>query len=131
MGIPTLIDIDGKTHVTAQAKADILCNHVESQYQHTGDTDLPNMSQSCIPKLTIGVEGVNRCLQAINPYKACGPGEIPSRIYHDYAHELAPMLRCIYQQSYNEGQVPDDWKSATMCAVHKKGLHLMPKTTDR
>ena len=124
MGIPTLIDIDGKTHVTPQAKAEILCNHFESQYQHTGDTDLPNISPSphpCIPKLTIGLEGVKRCLQAINPNKACGPDEIPARIYHDYAHELAPMLRCIYQQSYNEGQVPDDWKSATVCAVHKKG----------
>ena len=124
MGIPTLIDIDGKTHVTPQAKAERLCNHFESQYQHTGDTDLPNISPSphpCIPKLTIGLEGVKRCLQAINPNKACGPDEIPARIYHDYAHELAPMLRCIYQQSYNEGQVPDDWKSATVCAVQKKG----------
>ena len=124
MGIPTLIDIDGKTHVTPQAKAERLCNHFESQYQHTGDTDLPNISPSphpCIPKLTIGLDGVKRCLQAIHPNKACGPDEIPARIYHDYAHELAPMLRCIYQQSYNEGQVPDDWKSATVCAVHKKG----------
>ena len=59
--IPTLIDTDGKTHVTAQAKAERLSNHFESQYQHIGDTDLPNISQSphpCIPKLTIGFEAV-------------------------------------------------------------------------
>ena len=66
------------------------------------------------------------------PQKACGPDEIPARIYHDYSHELAPMLRCIYTNSLTTRAMSQMIGKVQQCVPYiKKGLHLMPKTTDQ
>jgi len=125
LGIPTLVDSDGSTHVTLKAKSERLNNHFQSQFVSNDDNEplpsLPTSPHPSICNLRIGLEGVEKQLRDINPNKACGPDEIPARLYRDYAPELAPMLQCIFQKSYNHGIVPDDWKRATVTAIHKKG----------
>ncbi len=122
MGIPTLVD-DSNIHVSDSAKAEALNSHFQAQFtQERGD--IPEMPESPYPSLenlTVGLEGVVRQLKNVNPNKATGPDELPARIFHDYAEELAPMLRFIYQQFYDMGTIPDDWKHATVSAIHKKG----------
>ena len=51
--------------------------------------------------------------------------------FHYMMHTSGSISLHDDQQCYNEGQVPDGRKSATVCAVHKKGLHRMPKCTDQ
>jgi len=125
IGIPTLVDDDGSTHVTLNAKAERLNVHFKSQFVDTDSNDplpsLPNSPHPSIGRLRIGLEGVEKQLRDIKPNKACGPDEIPARLYRDYATELSPMLRYIFQKSYDDGLVPDDWKNATVTAIHKKG----------
>ena len=45
--------------------------------------------------------GVEKQLQQLNPTKASGPDEIPPRLLKLIAHEIAPALSFLYQQSYN------------------------------
>ncbi len=127
LGIPTLVENE-QLHVTDKAKASALNSHFKAQFtQERGD--IPPLQTSDFPAispLTVGLEGVIKQLKAVNPNKASGPDELPSRIYHDYAEELAPMLQFIFQQSYDEGTIPDDWKKATVSAVHKKGSTSSP-----
>ena len=37
------------------------------------------------------------------------------------ANELAPLLTAIYQKSFDFGEVPEDWRSANITPVFKKG----------
>ena len=66
-------------------------------------------------------QGVRKLLQKINPRKACSPDMIPAKILQDLADETAPLLASIFQRSFDCGEVPDDWRSANITPVFKKG----------
>ena len=66
-------------------------------------------------------EGVRKLLRKLNPHKASGPDLIPARILKDMADEISPLLTIIFQRSFDCGKVPDDWRSANITPVFKKG----------
>jgi hypothetical protein len=76
--------------------------------------------------LSIGLEGVAKQFNNINPAKASGPDEIPARLLKTVANEIAPVMQCLFQQSYDQGVLPDDWKNALVTALHKKGSKSDP-----
>ena len=49
------------------------------------------------------------------------PDGIYPRVMRELADEFAKPLSIIYQQSWLTGEVPDDWKLASMARIHKKG----------
>ena len=44
----------------------------------------------------------------------------------ELAHEMAEPLRRIFNRSLNEGEVPEDWKTATVTPIYKKGAKSNP-----
>ena len=60
-------------------------------------------------------------LQALKPNKSPGPDYISSRILQVCANELAPSITVLLNKSFSTGAVPDDWKSADISSIHKKG----------
>ena len=71
--------------------------------------------------LNISEEGVRKLLKNIKLHKATGPDEIPAKVLHDFADELLPILRCIFQLSLDSGTIPNDRRSASIVPVFKKG----------
>ena len=49
------------------------------------------------------------------------PDGIHPRLMRELADELAKLLSIIYQQSWLTGEVPDDWKLASVTPIHRKG----------
>jgi hypothetical protein len=74
-----------------------------------------------MPEITVSIEGVQKLLQKLNPQKACGPDQIPARILRDLADVIAPPLTLIFQKSLDEGNIPNDWRTANVTAIFKKG----------
>ena len=70
-----------------------------------------------MPRIQVTCEGVVKLLSKLNPKKAIGPDRVPTFILRDYAELIAPILRIIFQQSLDTGEVPDDWKSANIAAI--------------
>ena len=70
---------------------------------------------------SLSVNGVKTLLQKLNAKKAIGPDLLPTRLLKDFADDIAPIIRVIFQQSLDSGQVPKDWKKANIAAVFKKG----------
>ena len=64
---------------------------------------------------------IKKQLQQLNPSKAPGPDNLPTKILKDYAHELAPSLTTLFNDSLLEGTVPNTWKQANVIPLHKKG----------
>ena len=60
-------------------------------------------------------------MKEVNVYKAIGPDLIPNRILKDCCVELAPILTQIYKKSLQEGRLPQEWLSANVTAIFKKG----------
>ena len=65
--------------------------------------------------------GVKKLLLQLKPHKASGPDRLPNRILKELAHELAPSLTALYNQSLSTKVLPEDWKRAFISPVYKKG----------
>jgi hypothetical protein len=50
-----------------------------------------------------------------------GPDQIPARILRDLVDVIAPPLTLIFQKSLDEGNIPNDWRTANVTAIFKKG----------
>ena len=55
----------------------------------------------------------------LNVAKAVGPDNIPNKLFKDFAHELAPVIRNIYNQSLRERYIPSLLKSAIVTPIPK------------
>ncbi|KAF4793891.1 hypothetical protein TURU_106865 [Turdus rufiventris] len=60
-------------------------------------------------------------LSKLDVHKSMGPDGIHPRVMRELADELAKPLSIIYQQSWDTGEVLDDWKLANVTPIHKKG----------
>ncbi|KAJ7406534.1 hypothetical protein BTVI_65238 [Pitangus sulphuratus] len=60
-------------------------------------------------------------LSHLDPHKSMGLDGIHPRVMRELEEELAKPLSIIYQQLWLTGEVPDDWKSANVMPIHKKG----------
>ena len=57
-------------------------------------------------------EGVEKLLVGIDPGKASGPAEILCGTHKELVNELAPILCCMFHQSFNIGELPSTWLKA-------------------
>jgi len=62
--------------------------------------------------------------------KSIGPDGIYPRVLRELAEELAKPLSIIYQQSWLTGEVPDDWRIASVTPIYKQGQKEDLRTTD-
>ena len=74
-------------------------------------------------------EVINNLLCYLHPYKSGGQDGIHTRVLQELAEELAKPLSIIYQQSCLKGEVPDDWRIASVTSIYKKGWKADPGTT--
>ena len=94
-----------------------------SVFTKEGPGELPELGEPypSIPKFNIVTEGVEAQLRRLNPSKAQGPDELPPWFLSMIASELVPIYQNLFQCSVDSGQVPDQWKEATVAALFKKG----------
>ena len=71
--------------------------------------------------LNFSTEEVQEKLQHLNIYKSTGPDMLHHRILRALDHKLAIPLTHIFNNSVEAGIIPEDWKSANVTAIHKKG----------
>ena len=79
-----------------------------------------------LSKIHISAEGVRTLLKGLNPNKACGPDRISPRVLKELADEVVPILTLLFRTSMDTGTVPEDWRSANITPVFKKGEHYDP-----
>ena len=79
-----------------------------------------------MPTISLNVEGIYRLLNDLDVNKAPGPDKIPNRILKYCATEIAQILQLIFNQSLTSGNLPDDWLTANITPIFKKGNRLSP-----
>ena len=123
---------DGKLHVTAQKKCEILAAQFRSVFTDDkndpqSDVLLHGPAYPPVEELIIRDEGVAKLLADINPSKASGPDEIPCRLLKELAQELAPVFASLFRQSLSTGDLPSSWLHAWITPVFKKGSRCEPE----
>lgn len=87
-------------------------NHqFQSVYTKEDTTTLQVKGNSTIKSMNdiyITENGVIKLFKDLNPHKASGPDQIPTRLLKLCASDLAPAIARVFQASLNSGTVPSD-----------------------
>ena len=122
VGIPPLRTDKGMA-TTNKNKAEALNRQYQSVFTKEDMENFPEKEPTNIPDMQdirIDIPGVEKLLLNLKPGKACGPDQIPVRVMKEAAPEIAPALACIFQQSIDENELPDDWLKANIVPVYKE-----------
>ena len=124
VGIPSLTTADGRRAETAEDKAEVLQSQFTSVFTKE-DTSIPLPTDykelPTMPNVVIHPNGVKKLLDDLDCNKATGPDLIPTRVLKECSTVLAPILAELFQKSIDTGSIPDDWLTANVVAVFKKG----------
>ena len=113
-----------------ETKAKLLSDQFSSVFTvdepENADNTLEGPSYPPSKPLDVTDTGVHKLLKNLNPGKASGPDEIPTRMLKELADEIAPAVAAIIRQTLDEGQLPDVWKDAWVTPVFNKGGRSIP-----
>jgi len=93
---------------------------VEEDVENVPDTNDRSDGQK-IEELNIDEEQVLKILETLNPVKSSGPDLLHPRVLKEIRNTIVTPLTLIFKQSYAEGEVAEDWKTAHVKALFKKG----------
>ena len=124
VGIPSLTTAGGRRAETAEDKAEVLQSQFTSIFTKE-DTSIPLPTDykqlPTMPNIIIQPNGVKQLLDSLDCNKATGPDLIPTRVLKECSTVLVPILANIFQKSIDTGSIPDDWLTANVVAVFRKG----------
>ena len=115
---------DGVTYVDDKAKAAILNDQFCSVFSKNDPGSIPDLGDSSFSDMAdikISTQGVTKLLGNLKPHKASGPDGITTIFLKETAEEIAPGLSLVFQASINQGRIPDEWRTANVVPLFKKG----------
>ena len=92
-------------------------NLPELQEQHQGDF---------LCDVQITVMKVKRKIQKLRKGAAAGPDKIGPRLLQELVDVVAEPLTTVMRKSLESGEVPEDWRTANVCPIYKKGAKDQP-----
>ena len=108
----------------SKGKANILNKQYCSVFSKNNSSAVPSKGPSDAPTLgniVVSETGVLQLLKKLKPNKASGPDNISPRVLKELAEQLSKPLSELFQHSITTGDVPHQWKKATVAPVFKKG----------
>ena len=72
-----------------------------------------------IENIVFDINDVAKKLIELDVTKSSGPDNIPAAILKHFAPTFAPILKSIFEKSYDTGTVPSQMKSAIVVPLHK------------
>ncbi|CAM4707287.1 unnamed protein product, partial [Lepidochelys olivacea] len=96
--------------------ASVFTNKLSSQTAALGSTAWGGGDQPSVEK-----EVVRDYLEKLDVHKSMGPDELHPRVLKELAAVIAEPLAIIFENSWQSGEVPDDWRKANVVPIFKKG----------
>ena len=125
VNIGPLKTLDGIVIITDNDMANTMNNYFRSVFTIEELNNVPQLGHyeaNILDTFNFRIEEVQEKLQHLNIiYKSTGPDMLHPRILRALEDNLARPLTHIFSNSVETGIIPEDWKSANVTAIHKKG----------
>jgi len=122
---PLLLDPNDKSSLrfTDEDKADILQDQFCSVFTNEPAGSLPEFPSRTDTDVAfdLTIDMIKKELKDLNPNKSLGPDEIHPVMLKKLAFYIAGPLHTIMAKSFVESKLPDDWKTAHVSPIYKKG----------
>ena len=123
IGIPPL-NVNSKVMSDSTSKAEVLSNHFQQIFTKEDLSFISNKGCSDIPAMDsvlFNRESIINLLKDLDSKKANGPDKLPTTLLKITALEIAEVVTFLFTQSYDSGQLPNDWRNVHVVPVFKKG----------
>ena len=70
--------------------------------------------------IQISTDDITKRLANLNINKSSGPDNLHPRILYEVRNEISYPLKLIFECSFRNKQLPENWKSANISAIFKK-----------
>jgi len=117
--LTALRKLNDELTTTDQETADLLSTYFQEVYTAEDTSNLPvvswNDADLNFDESTVMIE-----LLSLNPDKSSGPDDIYPMLLKECAAAVTELLSIIFQQSFDTGTLPADWKTANIVPIFKK-----------
>ena len=69
---------------------------------------------------------IQKLLEKLNVNKSCGPDNLHPHLLQKTARTISVPLKLIFEKSLSSGECPNDWRTANVTPIHKKGDRTEP-----
>eukprot|EP00111_Clytia_hemisphaerica_P024821 TCONS_00073189-protein len=120
VGVPTL-KVNNKVIIDDQMKAEVLNSQYCSVFSNPdGKTPpIPNRVVNQMSDFTVSSDGIKKLIKSLRPHKATGPDTIKARFLIEFADEISPALKLIFEASLKQSELPTAWKHALIVPAYK------------
>jgi hypothetical protein len=120
----------GETVLEEVKMADILNEFFASVFTDEGKGLVPEKGTIDfaldLSDVKITVEKIKEKIRKLRPSSAPGPDKIGSGLLQQLQEEIAPILSIIFKKSLETGCIPEDWRTANVTSIFKKGAKSDP-----
>ena len=121
----------GKLTENDKEQAEVLASQFSSVMVNEPDGELPDIPEKVLetPQLSsihVTEEMVLKKLRNLDPTKSPGPDDIHPRVLKETASAIAPALTALYNNILTSHDIPEDWRTAIITAIFKKGAKSDP-----
>ena len=117
-----LVDNDGEI-------CNILGKYFKSVFRDRGNEQMPDMNimyENEIKNVEISRKDIQTRLEKLSVYKSPGPDNVHPFVLQRTASATSIPLEKIFKLSLSTGECPEDWRSANITPIHKKGDRTNP-----
>ena len=129
MGIGPLKDKNGKIVEDAEGMTQILNKYFASVFTRENLDNIPEIEppgETGLSDIEINNERVAKAIKDMKMNKAAGPDELVSTFIKGTQESINEQLVNLFVQSMENGEIPEDWKTANVTAIFKKGARGDP-----
>jgi hypothetical protein len=105
--------------------ANVLNDYFASVFTDEGEGPVPEEDPmeygEELTNMEITVEKIASKIKKLRPSSAPGPDKIGPGLLQQLQTEVTPILASIFKKSLETGIIPDDWRTANVTPIFKKG----------
>ena len=123
-GVSDLKDSVGHIVQENEAKANLLNDFFASVFVDEPTGPLPvfhlRYNDDLVSKLVTSTDEICKRLKSMKTSKSMGPDNCHPRLLKETADSIKEPINIIFNNTFKEGTLPDEWKDAHVTAIYKK-----------